>query len=189
MENYYESKEFKKILTILVQNYKKKRPIIFYDGDAALETFKKYTKIFIDTYGKNKDLWEQVSKLLQKVKIDPVEFLVDVIENNEVNDDIILFLCKNYNNIFAFHQNAVKIIDSIKDNDLWISAVENFGYYTTLYTRDSFVLKKYLEKTALLKKLELENKELHEKITELEYAPGGPGYQEAKEHFELLLNN
>jgi hypothetical protein len=174
MENYYESSEFKKTLTILVANYKKKRPIIFYDVDAALETFKKYTKIFIDIYGKNKDLWERVSKLLEKVKIEPVGFLVDIIENNENNDDVILFLCKNYANMFAFNQNAEKIIDSIKDNEKWLAAVENFGYYNPLYTRDSFVLKKYLEKTALIKKLEAENKELHEKITELKF----------KEHFE-----
>jgi len=51
MENYYETKKFKKILTILVQNYKKKRPIIFYDSDAALDIFKKHAKIFIDMYG------------------------------------------------------------------------------------------------------------------------------------------
>jgi hypothetical protein len=82
-----------------------------------------------------------VSKLLEKIKIEPVGFLVDIIENNEANDDIILFLCKNYANIFSVHENAVKIIDSIKDYDLWIAAVENFGYYTPLYTRDAFVLK------------------------------------------------
>lgn len=39
------------------------------------------------------------------------------------------------------------------------------------------------------KQLIEENKQLRERIIELEYAPGGVGYQETKDHFEKLVEN
>jgi regulator of replication initiation timing len=94
------------------------------------------------------------------------------------------------NVLVADHDNksfeyTLEFYDTIDELDSYISSLKRDDHYEhkqlVTFVRFAFACK---EQNRLLM---IENEQLRERITELEYAPGGVGYQKTKEHFEKLV--
>lgn len=144
------------------------------------------------------------------------EQLLSIRENSVILSGFVEVVLGNYDsavNIFHNIQDSVIVysyLAYIYDFGIFVEENQNraFEYYALYYrgqntedefiintpfTRDIKLLYGYINEAMTIRKqyelLIAENKQLRERVTELEYEPDGVGYHEAKEHFEQLANN